>query len=808
MNTFRGHWISPLLLASLTALGFGMTGCGDGTVEYIKGDATIVEDVGSHQHGHLEYIDGQQALVARMNMQNIVEFTPDTAFTGVLLNIAAESMPRMEYAYYRLDGSLSPFQELSLNLPEATHTDASIALTEMSTKLLIKFGEGAETVTFVRAEFVDTANPEGDLDLDDDWDESREGELDSQTIRLEARRDGRYIPRPSVVAAGKRQQARYDDAPAWNRNNCGGSFRPGAKQLAEYLKKTFPGAKSYGGYSCRQNTANTSKMSVHGTGRAIDLFVPLDRGQADNDLGDPIADWLIENASILGVQYIVWDRTSWNPGRSGDKHRAYTGPHPHHDHLHIEVNNEGAAGRLSWYSSPGSGTTPGTGSGGGGTTGGGSGASCDSRTLGRSVPHGEAVQMAYASCGGGACNWATCDNGSWSCTPSSALGSATTHAHNQCSGVNQPSSGGSSGGNTTPTGSSCHSRTLGRDVPAGSCVQMNYNSCGGSGTCKYAECDDGAWTCIAESACSGQKFAHSDCAPPPVASGKQCFSKTLGRNVPSGECVQMPYEACSSGTCSWATCDDGAWTCSDVSSCGGATHGHSSCGRGTGGTSGGGTSGGGTSGGGTGGGGTPGAAPGTTGQPAGTFWITYYYKAEEDKFSGPKNTGLFDANCNKIADVSKAYSDSICIEGSGKLSDGRVLNYAKKCNCGSPCPTGGTICYSSLDTNKFPYGIGNRNNALVPLRSLAVDTRVVANNTLIYLKEFDGLDIPKVGDIGGFKHDGCFRADDVGGAIKNDHFDVFAGTSAMHTELEKLLATRTRVNTWTRADQHCAHLKN
>ena len=118
-----------------------------------------------------------------------------------------------------------------------------------------------------------------------------------------------------------------------------------------------------------------------------------------------------------------------------------------------------------------------------------------------------------------------------------------------------------------------------RNVPTGACVQMNYNSCGGTGTCQYAECQDGAWVCTPESNCSGQKFPHADCGPPPT--GRECWSKTLGRHVPDGECVQMPYEACGSGTCSWAVCDDGAWSCTGQSSCGGVQHGHANCGGST-----------------------------------------------------------------------------------------------------------------------------------------------------------------------------------------------------------------------------------
>ena len=80
--------------------------------------------------------------------------------------------------------------------------------------------------------------------------------------------------------------------------------------------------------TCRPNTANTSQTSVHGTGRAIDVFIPLYRGAADNTLGDPVAHWLVTHAQEIGVQLVIWDRSIWGPSTSPDT-RPYTGPHPH-----------------------------------------------------------------------------------------------------------------------------------------------------------------------------------------------------------------------------------------------------------------------------------------------------------------------------------------------------------------------------------------------------------------------------------------------------------------------------------------------
>lgn len=204
-------------------------------------------------------------------------------------------------------------------------------------------------------------------DEDDPAEDDDEGvEQSSSELSL----PGSWKPPADVLAAGATQYVRYDDSSPWRgAAGCGGSLLAGTRQLGDYIKAHFAGrVSSYGGYSCRQNTANLAKTSVHGTGRALDLFVPTYGGQADNTKGDEVANWLIRNAAAIGVQYIIWDRASWQASLKGSKLRGYTGPHPHHDHIHVELNLDGAARRTPWFAGnappppppPGSGavTTP------------------------------------------------------------------------------------------------------------------------------------------------------------------------------------------------------------------------------------------------------------------------------------------------------------------------------------------------------------------------------------------------------------------------------------------------------------------
>jgi len=196
------------------------------------------------------------------------------------------------------------------------------------------------------------------------------------------------------------------------------------------------------------------------------------------------------------------------------------------------------------------------------------------------------------------------------------------------------------------------------------------------------------------------------------------------------------------------------------------------------------------------------------GELIGKMYNTYYYLAYEASYSGADDTTLYDSNCKPIADVPYKFSDAVCIEGSGKLEDGRVINYAETCNCGRKCAGYNYIvCYTVLDPNKYPWGMGSKGNPLVPLRSWATDNAIIPYGTILYIEEWDGVLIPDVDGIGNFVHDGCFRSDDIGGAIQGMHFDFFAGTASMWKALEKIYPTKTYFNVY-KNNPKCSYLKN
>jgi FG-GAP-like repeat len=201
--------------------------------------------------------------------------------------------------------------------------------------------------TFLLVAAVASCSPSDEIDdLEDPYGNSEAG------VSL----PGSWNPPPDVRAIGAQWNIPYDGAPLWNGpSSCGGNFFPGTRELGDYLRATFPGSIShYEGYSCRQNTNDARYVSVHGTGRALDVFIPLSGGAADNTKGDIVANWLIVNAQAIGVQYIIWDVSDWSGAHGGDKMGAYNGPNRHIDHIHVELTHAGAARQTPWFSNHGS----------------------------------------------------------------------------------------------------------------------------------------------------------------------------------------------------------------------------------------------------------------------------------------------------------------------------------------------------------------------------------------------------------------------------------------------------------------------
>lgn len=179
---------------------------------------------------------------------------------------------------------------------------------------------------------------------------------------------------------------------------------------------------------------------------------------------------------------------------------------------------------------------------------------------------------------------------------------------------------------------------------------------------------------------------------------------------------------------------------------------------------------------------SPDATPndGDPGVQLGTFQMTYYWLALESDFEGSKTEALYDVDCEVVASVSPSYASALRLEGSGRLNDGRVLNYYGGCSCpNSPC-------FFELGP-EAPWGYGVQNYSLHLFRSIAVDSDEISIGSGIYVEELDGLTMPEAG--GGYIHDGCVTAHDMGGGINGAHIDFFTGLRSYYTELNAAIGT-------------------
>lgn len=147
--------------------------------------------------------------------------------------------------------------------------------------------------------------------------------------------------------------------------------------------------------------------------------------------------------------------------------------------------------------------------------------------------------------------------------------------------------------------------------------------------------------------------------------------------------------------------------------------------------------------------------------------------AYEGDFAGTPDTSLGTCGGSPLATVVQEFADAVALEGTGKLLDDRVLNIGG-CGC-----MGGYDCFLEIDAMAFPWGMGSMGNALVPFLSIATDTSVLPYGTWVYAPDFDGVPLPGSAGV----HDGCLRADDVGGGINGLHIDFFAATEGNYQEL-------------------------
>ena len=161
----------------------------------------------------------------------------------------------------------------------------------------------------------------------------------------------------AVPAAGAPAQVRAQTAPIealsayQGQRLCSPVAKPGVVAFRDLVLRSYPGTRSMG----ISRACTVGGRSEHKEGRAFDWGVNVAR-PAEKAAADDLLRWLLAtdrfgnryaNARRLGVQYVIWNRRIWSS--YAPTWRAYSGPSPHTDHVHVSFNWPGAEKRTSFW---------------------------------------------------------------------------------------------------------------------------------------------------------------------------------------------------------------------------------------------------------------------------------------------------------------------------------------------------------------------------------------------------------------------------------------------------------------------------
>lgn len=185
------------------------------------------------------------------------------------------------------------------------------------------------------------------------------------------------------------------------------------------------------------------------------------------------------------------------------------------------------------------------------------------------------------------------------------------------------------------------------------------------------------------------------------------------------------------------------------------------------------------------------------GKLLGVFRNTYYDFPAEFNYSleGGARSIIHDRDCRAIAEVPAGFYGALCVQGSGTLASGQTVSFSRRdCSCAEVCPrTGQKICFDRLDQSEFPWGRGALGTAIIPLSTIAVDSKVIPLGTVVYIAEYDGVERHP----GGNPHDGCFVAQDRGMKVVGKHVDVFTGNPSVTQHFNQLVPSNQGVHVYT-----------
>lgn len=168
------------------------------------------------------------------------------------------------------------------------------------------------------------------------------------------------------------------------------------------------------------------------------------------------------------------------------------------------------------------------------------------------------------------------------------------------------------------------------------------------------------------------------------------------------------------------------------------------------------------------------------------LWATHYSIPRVYAQHGDDAVALLDIHGNELgAKLSPKDFCRAAMEGTvavlskrgKKLYDFDGIADAEQVDCKQYFPRHAAIGRSRFKPARGVHGSGAGGRSMVPYRSIAVDPRLIALGSVLFVPAARGVVVTL--DNGDTQiHDGYFYAADTGGAIEGNHVDVFIGYSA------------------------------
>lgn len=149
-----------------------------------------------------------------------------------------------------------------------------------------------------------------------------------------------WSPPADVIAAGENAIVHYDmTAPV----AAGVQWSPTPAMLAfrNAIVHAWDGVTSGGIQRDAARATEASTFDAHRTSKAVDYM--LRAGPQRFAVGSALANWLVLNADLLGVDYVLFAGREWSASHNGPKWERYTGVDFHSDHVHSELNDAALA---------------------------------------------------------------------------------------------------------------------------------------------------------------------------------------------------------------------------------------------------------------------------------------------------------------------------------------------------------------------------------------------------------------------------------------------------------------------------------